>query len=72
VVALAEMTAELFEGVGLVFGFDAFGEGVEVECFAEAEDGVDEVGVVAAVGDVVDETFVDLDGVDGELAEVAE
>lgn len=49
VVALAEVAAEVFEGGGLFLGFDAFGEGVEVEGFAEAKDCAYEGGVVAAV-----------------------
>ena len=40
--------SRVVEGVGLVFGLDAFGKGVEVQGFAEPKDGSDEGGVVAA------------------------
>jgi hypothetical protein len=62
VVALPAVAAEFPQGVELFWGFDAFGDGEEVEAAAEGEDGADDLGVAG----VLAEAAVELDDVNGE------
>ena len=69
-VALAERGVHLFEAVGLLLVFDAFGDHVEVQALAEVDDRLHEVGFLVIAVELVDEGFVDLEDVDRELLQV--
>src|SRR5450756_257412 len=56
----------------LLFRLDAFGDHDFVEAGAEAGDGADDGAGVALVAEIADERLVDLDLIEGELAQVVE
>src|ERR1700694_485470 len=71
--ALSGRAAEGEHEVGLVLLFDAFGDGGEMKTRAEFDDGFHECFSAGGVGvGGFDEGLVDLQNVDGELAEVRE
>ena len=71
-IALDEFALGGAELAELFLCLDAFGDGPQVEVVGELDDGVNQSGGFVAFGDWVDERAVDLDLVDGELAQVAE
>ena len=71
-VALTVLAAHGDQQVALDLGFDAFGDDVEVQGAGDADDALDQSEPLVGDGDPVDERLVDLEDVDGELAQVAQ
>ena len=70
--ALAEVALFALEGLELGLVLDSFAERLEAERLAELDERVDERAGFLRGGDAGDEGAVDLERVDGELAEVGE
>jgi len=72
VVALPAVHAEGAEGGSLFKGFDPFGGDQQPEIVGEDDDGADDRQVRAGPADAGNKGSVDLDRVDGDVAQVAE
>src|SRR6478752_5872297 len=71
-VALDLVAAQEAEELGLSGGLDAFGDHFEIEGVGEGDDGGDDRHLLRIFGHIVDERAIDLEGVEGQAAEVAE
>src|SRR4029077_14948102 len=71
-IALPFGAAVRLQKVELFLGFDAFGNDALIEAFAHVDDGADNGGIVGVAADLVDEGLVDLEDINGKLAEIAE
>src|SRR5664279_5216984 len=67
--AVARLAPDVVELAGVL---DAFGERLDAESLAELDEGVDDGAGLGVSGDVTHERPVDLQRIDGELAQVAE
>jgi hypothetical protein len=68
--ALGEGAVELVQYRGLFDGLDSLGDGYQAERAGQVEDCSDHCLAFGGSGDSVNEGFVDLEDVDGEVVEV--
>src|ERR1700686_1590958 len=75
--AAEEVTLTLGTAAGLkeselFLRFDALGDDALIEVLSHVDDGADDGRIVGVAGDLVNKGLVNLEGVDGKLAEIAE
>ncbi|MNR32798.1 hypothetical protein D3C85_1504170 [compost metagenome] len=53
-------------------GFNPFGDNVQVQALAQADDAADQPGIVVVAAHLADKRLVDLQHIDGEFLQIAE